>query len=150
MQFKLSSSPEMNDTEILRLLTLRQAYSNGEGSLTATDALAIGLQMTIISDIEDALKRTIGIDQLQVARGTGSLFDNRTSAERHNGRDANDYNVTIGKYINDKLMIRYTRGFGSHKLNRYGLQYDFNDNIGFTIEREGKDYIFSIEARYKF
>ncbi len=150
MQFKLSSSPEMNDTEILRLLTLRQAYSDGGGNLSATDALAIGLQMTIISDLEDALKKTIGIDQLTVARGTGSLFDHRTSAERNNDRDANDYNVTIGKYINDKLMIRYTRGFGSHKLNRYGLQYDFNDNVGLTIEREGKDYIFSVEARFKF
>ena len=106
--------------------------------------------MTIISDLEDALKKTIGIDQLTVARGTGSLFDHRTSAERNNDRDANDYNVTIGKYINDKLMIRYTRGFGSHKLNRYGLQYDFNDNVGLTIEREGKDYIFSVEARFKF
>lgn len=150
MQMKLTSSPEMTDTEILRLLTLRQAYANGEGNLTATDALAIGLQMTIISDLEDALKQTIGIDELRVARGTGSLFDRRTTVERNNARDAGDYNVTIGKYINDKLMVRYTRGFGSHKLNRFGLQYDFNDNIGLTIEREGKDYIFSIEARYKF
>ncbi|MBO4779326.1 MAG: translocation/assembly module TamB domain-containing protein, partial [Selenomonadaceae bacterium] len=47
MKFKLNSSPEMNETEILRLLTLREAYSKGEGSLTAADALAIGLQMTI-------------------------------------------------------------------------------------------------------
>ena len=47
-------------------------------------------------------------------------------------------------------MIRYTHGFGSHKVHRYGLQYDFNDNLGFNIEREGKDYIFSFEARLKF
>jgi len=78
--------------------------------------------------------------------------------ERHNpgDQDANsrddskDYNVKIGKYIGDKFMIRYTRGFGSHKVNRYGIQYDFNDNIGFTVEHEGKEFIFSIEARYKF
>ncbi len=149
MKFTLTSSPEMTETEIMRLLTLREAYSNGGGNLTTTDALAIGLQMTILSDIEDALKRSLGIDQLRVSRGSGSILDshNTEEASKH---DDKDYNVTIGKYINDKLMIRYTRGFGSHKLNRYGLQYDFNDNLGFTIEREGKDYVFTIEARYKF
>ena len=148
MKFTLTSSPEMTETEIMRLLTLREAYSNG-GNLTTADALAIGLQMTILSDIEDALKRSLGIDQLRVSRGSGSILDshNTEEASKH---DDKDYNITIGKYIDDKLMIRYTRGFGSHKLNRYGLQYDFNDNLGFTIEREGKDYVFTIEARYKF
>lgn len=147
MKFKLSSSPDMNESEIIRLLTLRKAYSEGN-ELTAEDALAIGLQMTILSDIEDALKRTLGIDQLTVSRGSGSIFEKHVPAESKD--DKHDYNITIGKYINDKLMIRYTYGFGNHKLHRYGLQYDFNDNIGFTVEREGKDYIFTLEARYKF
>jgi len=149
IKLKLSSSPEMTETEILRLLTLREAYSKDGGTLSTTDALAIGLQMTILSDIEDALKRSLGIDQLTVSRGSGSIFEKHRPAER-SGDDKHDYNITIGKYVNDKLMIRYTRGFGSHKLNRYGLQYDFNDNLGFTVEREGKDYIFTLEARYKF
>ncbi len=149
MKFKLHSSPEMNETEILRLLTMREAYGSGE-NLSAADALAIGLQMTILSDIEDALKKTLGIDQLRISRGSGSMFNHRTTEERNNSGNKNDYNLTIGKYINDKLMIRYTHGFGSHKVNRYGIQYDFNDNLGFTIEREGKDYIFGFEARYKF
>jgi len=76
--------------------------------------------------------------------------------ESHNPGDQNantrdkDYNLTIGKYIGDKFMVRYTRGFGSHRVNRYGIHYDFNDNMGLTIEKEGKDYIFSIEAQYKF
>ena len=105
--------------------------------------------MTLLGDIEDALKKTLGIDQFTVSRGSGSMFERHTPGER-NTKDKEDYNVKIGKYINDKLMIRYTRGFGSHQVNRYGLQYDFNDNLGFTIEREGKDYIFSFEARYKF
>lgn len=148
MSFKLTSSPEMSQEEILRLLTLREAYTEG-GNLTSADALAIGLQMTLLGDIEDALKKTIGIDQFTVSRGSGSMFERHTPGERAT-KDKEDYNVKIGKYINDKLMIRYTRGFGSHKVNRYGLQYDFNDNLGFTIEREGKDYIFSFEARYKF
>lgn len=149
MQFKLTSSPEMTETEILKLLTLREAYYRGEENLSTEDALAIGLQITLLGDIEDALKRTIGIDQFTVSRGSGSMFERHTPGERDKD-DKTDYNIKIGKYINDKLMIKYTHGFGSHKVHRYGLQYDFNDNLGFTIEREGNDYIFSFEARYKF
>ncbi|MBR4904507.1 MAG: translocation/assembly module TamB domain-containing protein [Selenomonadaceae bacterium] len=151
MEFKLTSSPEMTQEEIAKLLTLREAYSRGgEVTLTTEDALAIGLQMTLLGDLEDALKKTLGIDQFTVSRGSGSMFERHTTGEQSKGDRDKDYNVKIGKYINDKLMLRYTRGFGSHKVNRYGIQYDFNDNLGFTIEREGKDYIFSIEARYKF
>ena len=148
---KLSSSPEMNEAEILRLLTLREAYYSG-GNLTAADALAIGLQMTLIGDLEDALKRTIGIDQFRIARGNGSMFEkfSRNSASQYKDRQ-NSYNITIGKYINDKLMIRYTQGFGGTKrVHRFGIQYDFNDNLGFSIDREDSHYIFGIEARYKF
>ena len=150
MQPKLTASPEMTQEEIIKLLTLREAYSKGgENNLTTADALAIGLQMTILGDIEAALKRTLGIDQFSVSRGSGSMLEKHNPAEQSNSSDK-DYNVKIGKYVTDNLMIRYTRGFGSHKVNRYGIQYDFNDNLGLTIEREGKDYIFSIEARYKF
>jgi len=148
--FKLTSSPEMSQEEILKLLTLREAYSKGgDVNLTAEDALAIGLQMTVIAEIEDVLKRTLGIDQLSVARGSGSMFESHQPAEQSTSADK-DYNIKIGKNVTDKFMIRYTRGFGSHKVNRYGLEYDFNDNLGLTVEREGKDYIFSLEARYKF
>ncbi|MBQ3727113.1 MAG: translocation/assembly module TamB domain-containing protein [Selenomonadaceae bacterium] len=149
----LTSSPEMTREEILKLLTLRDAYSRGgDINFTTADALAIGLQMTVLSEIEDALKRTLGIDQFTVSRGSGSMFERHNPGDQgaSSRDDSKDYNVKIGKYIGDKFMIRYTRGFGSHKVNRYGIQYDFNDNIGLTVEHEGKEFIFSIEARYKF
>lgn len=145
---KLGSSPEMSETEIAYLLTLRRNYSEGKEISTA-DALAIGLQMTVLADIENALKQTLGIDQFTVSRGSGSMFERHNPAEQSTS-ELKDYNIKIGKYITDKFMIRYTHGFGSHHVNRYGIQYDFNDNVGLTIEREGKDYIFSVEARFKF
>ena len=148
---KLTSSPEMSETEIVRLLTLRDAYSStGEVNLSSADALAIGLRMTILGDLENALKQTLGIDQFSVSRGSGSMFERHEPGEQSNSDRSRDYNVQIGKYITDKLMLRYTHGFGSHKVHRFGLQYDLNDNLGITVEREGKDYIFSFEARYKF
>ena len=151
MKLSLTSSPEMTETEILQLLTLRDAYSSGgEIKLSSADALAIGLRMTILGSIENALKETLGIDQFSVSRGSGSMFEQHNPAEQAGNARDKDYNVQIGKYVTDKLMLRYTHGFGSHKVHRFGLQYDFNDNLGLTVEREGKDYIFSIEARYNF
>ena len=150
MKFLLTSSPEMTQEEIIKLLTLRDNYSKGgENNLSAEDALTIGLQVVLLGDIEDALKRTIGIDQFSFSRGSGSMFEKHTPAEQDT-KDKSDYNIKIGKYVNDKLMLRYTHGFGNHKVDRYGIQYDFNDNLGLTIEREGGDYVFSLEARYKF
>ena len=153
IDFKLTSSPEMTQEEIIKLLTLRDSYvRGGDLNLTGADALAIGLQMTVLSEIENTLKRTLGIDQFNVSRGSGSMFESHNPGDQGaNSRDdARDYNIKIGKYIGDKFMIRYTRGFGSHRVNRFGIQYDFNENMGLTIEKEGKHYIFSIEARYKF
>ena len=153
VDFKLTSSPEMTQEEIIKLLTLRDSYvRGGDLNLTGADALAIGLQMTVLSEIENTLKRTLGIDQFNVSRGSGSMFESHNPGDQGaNSRDdARDYNIKIGKYIGDKFMIRYTRGFGSHRVNRFGIQYDFNENMGLTIEKEGKHYIFSIEARYKF
>ena len=47
-------------------------------------------------------------------------------------------------------MLKYTHGINGEKINRYGVQYDINDNMGVTLEREGSEYIFGFEARYKF
>ena len=151
MVFNLTSSPEMTQEEIIMLLTLRESYQKGgELNFTSADAIAIGLQMTVLSGIEEALKRTLGIDQFTVSRGSGSMFEQHNPGEQNANIRDKDYNFTVGKYIGDRFMFRYTHGFGSHKVHRFGIQYDFNDNIGLTIDREGKDYIFGIEARFKF
>ena len=151
MDLNLTSSPEMTQEEIIKLLTLRDAYSKGgDNTLTGADALAIGLQITVLSEIEDALRQTLGIDQFRVSRGSGSMFESHNPGDQNANTRDKDYNLTIGKYIGDKFMVRYTRGFGSHRVNRYGIRYDFNDSMGLTIEKEGKDFIFSIEAQYKF
>ena len=146
---KLTSSPEMSETEIINLLTLRDAYQKGKTTeITAGDLLSIGLQMSLMSEIESAVRRTFGFDYFTVSRGSGSAFDNRS--ELRDRSTELEYNVSMGKYVTDKVMLRYTRGIGGDNINRYGMQYDLNDNIGITAEREGHDFIFGIEARWKF
>ena len=47
-------------------------------------------------------------------------------------------------------MLRYTQGINGDHITRYGFQYDINDNIGVTVEREKNEFIFGLEARYNF
>ena len=147
MTVKLGSSPEMTETEIIQVLTLRENYEKGVQNIAAADVLAIGLQMSILGDIEDTVRRTLGFDQFRLTRGTGSAFDYYSERE---DKKENEFNIFIGKYITDKIMLRYTQGINGDKVSRYGFQYDFNDNIGLTVERERGQYIFGLEARFKF
>ncbi len=145
---RLTSSPELSETEIIQLLTLRDAYQKGgDNDLETGDLLLLGLQMSFLSEIEGAVRKTFGFDQFSISRGSGSAFDSR-----HEVRDRHEeeYNVTMGKYITDNIMLKYTRGIGGDNINRYGFQYDFNDKISATFEREGHANILGFEARWKF
>ena len=146
----LTSNPEKSETEIMQLLTLRDAYGNSTSNMSMADVLAIGLQMSILGDIEDTIKRTLGLDRFIFASGSGSALESFSSKDTDNNDHKEDFNISIGKYINDKVMLKYTQGLTGDKIKRYGFQYDFNDNLGFTVERESNEYIFSLEARYKF
>ena len=148
--FKLSSSPEMSETEIMQLLTFRNSYDKGNGNVTAADALEIGLQLSVLAEIEDTVKRTLGLDKFMVSRGSGSAFDSFTVTPREGERREDEFNISLGKYVSDRVMLRYTQGINGDRITRYGVQYDINDNIGFTIEREGREFIFGLEARYNF
>lgn len=147
VKFKLGSSPEMSETEIIQLLTLRDAYDKDKQTFTAADALEIGLQMSVLAEIEDTVKRRLGLDKFMVTRGNGSAFDSYAQEEDHH---QTEFNVSMGKYISDKVMLRYTQGINGDRISRYGFQYDINDNLGVTIEREDNEFIFGLEARYNF
>ena len=151
LTFKLTSTPEMSETEIIQLLTFRTAYDQGRTNFTAADALEIGLQMSVLAEIEDTIKRTLGLDKFMVSRGSGSAFTTFTPKEEDNNREHEDeFNVSLGKYVTDKVMLRYTQGINGDKITRYGVQYDINDNLGITIEREKNEFILGLEARYNF
>ena len=145
---RLTSSPEMTETEIMQLLTFRDSYQKGgDNAIEASDILMLGLQISFMSEIESAVRKTIGFDEFSISRGSGSAFDHH-SAE--NIKNENEYHISMGKYITDKIMMKYTRGIGGSNINRYGIQYDLNDKISLTAESEKKDYIFGVEARWKF
>lgn len=149
MPMKLTSNPPMSETEIMQLLTFREAYERGDKNVGLSDALAIGLQMSIIGEIEDTIKRTLGLDRFILTSGSGSAFDKHGREDESYEHD-NEFNVSIGKYVSDKVMLRYTQGINGQRISRFGVQYDINNNMGLTVEHEGGEYIFGFEARYSF
>ena len=147
---KLSSTPEKTETEIMQLLTLRDAYGNSTSNMSMGDILAIGLQMSILGSIEDTVKRTLGIDRFVFSSGSGSAFESFSSKDIDTQKRNDEFNISVGKYVTDKVMLKLTQGINGEKITRYGIQYDINDNLGLTVEREKSEFIFSLEAIYKF
>ena len=149
MDFRLGSNPEMSEEEIIRMLTLRSAYQSGEGGITAADILSIGLQMSILSEVEDSVKNFLHLDVLRLSSGSGTLFE--TKDDEAVKKNENEYNIEIGKYFGDRVLLRYVQGLGAASdKRRFGIQYDFNDRFGISYDREGSDQLISIEARIRF
>ena len=149
MDFRLWSNPEMSQEEIIRMLTLRSAYRSGEGNITAADVLSIGLQMSILSEVEDSLKDFLHLDVLRLSSGSGALFE--TKDDEAVRKNENEYNIEIGKYFGDRVLVRYVQGLGAASdKHRYGIQYDFSDKFGISYDREGSDQLISMEARIRF
>ena len=121
-KMRLSSSPAMSQTQIVQLLTLRDAYREGSTNMNAGDLLAVGLQMTFLSEVEGIMRNYLALDKLTITRGSGSMFASQLSPKEKE----NDEN------------------------NRYGVQYDINDHWGLTLERESNDYVIGVEARMTF
>ena len=149
MNFKLTSSPEMSQQEILRMLTLRGASTQGGGAESAeaqrNALLLAGLQMSVLGEVQDAIRNLLQLDELTLSTGT---FEKREKGEDKSTIEA--YNVQIGKYVTDKVMLRYTQSL-TEDLRRYGVRYDFTDRFSMFVARDEKNSNwFGFEARIKF
>ena len=149
MKFTLTSSPEMSQQEILRLLTFRGASLSGAGqgaSEAQRNALLLaGLQMSVLGEVQDALRDLLQLDELTFSTGS---FEKREKGEDKSTIEA--YNIQIGKYVGDKVMLRYTQGI-NEDVRRFGVRYDFTDRFSaFAMRDEKNSNWFGFEARIKF
>lgn len=148
MEVKLTSNPEYSQTEIITMLTLRSSYRRGETNLDMNDIFNIGLQMTVLSELEDQMRSLLWLDTFRISRGSGSVIEQQSHGDSGDDDD-NVYNIEMGKRIGSRTQVHYVRGIGDN-TQRYGFQYDLSDAIGFTVDHENGDTIVGVEARYKF
>ena len=147
---RLFSEPAMNDAEIIKLLAFRTNYKEGNsGEITEDDILSlatVGLQMSFLNEIEGTLRNVLDLDEFRISRD--SLSD--SAKKRFDMDDDEAYSIQIGKYLSDKVMLRYTKGI-NYDLNRLGLQYYLNNNVGIITEVEDDGvYNVKLEMQWKF
>ncbi|MBO6236373.1 MAG: translocation/assembly module TamB domain-containing protein [Schwartzia sp.] len=149
MKFTLTSSPEMSQQEIIRMLTLRGASLQG-GNADSAEAqrnalLLAGLQMSVLGEVQEAIRDLLQLDELVLSTGT---FEKGEKGADKSTIEA--YNVQIGKYVTDKVMLRYTQSL-SEDMRRYSIRYDFTDRFSMFVARDEKNSNwFGFEARIKF
>ena len=148
MKLSLTSSPAMSHEELLRVLTLRGNYQSGQEMSNAdmTSALlGVGLQMSVLGTIEDAMRDFLQLDELMISQ------DMEERKKKGDNQDKEAYNITIGKYITDKIMLRYTHGI-NHDRHRYSIRYDFDDRFSVVAghNTEHNNNWIGIESRIRF
>jgi len=150
MEVQLTSDPdEYSQTEILTMLTLQNSYKRGSTNIDANDIVNIGLQMTVLGQLEEQMRSLLWLDTFRISRGSGSAIEQQSRGDSGED-DENVYNVEMGKRIGGKTQVHYIRDIGGNGTQRYGFQYDLSDSIGFTVDRESGNTLVGVEARYKF
>ncbi|MDD4600491.1 MAG: translocation/assembly module TamB domain-containing protein [Negativicutes bacterium] len=162
MDLQLTAEPAMSQQDIITLLTLRSRYfekqssgSGANGSGFGRDELVglldAGLQMRFVSTVEGIFRDAFGLDDFRVVRDT--LWSNgrqRSNEDREGPSNQEVYNVEMGKYITDRLMLNYTMGLDNDRYS-YGFRYDLNRRISLTgLVDDQDDKRIGIEARFKF
>lgn len=126
MQLDLSSEPSLNDSQIVMLLTLRQAPgSSGEDNTTGA-LFNAGLQMLFSAGISDFLKDSFGLDMISVTTSLTDYYASNTANQRDD-----DYYIKLGKYLFNDFMLTATMGL-NNKEQSYGFRYDLKSRVGLT------------------
>ena len=153
MNLKLTSSPAMSHDNILSLLTLRSRYFDKQDSDKSfgrdelVGMLELGLQMSFVGAVENSIREFLAIDEFKLVRDTVSL---EGIASSRNAEKEEVYNVQIGKYLTDRLMLRYTMGVGYDGYN-FGVYYDVNPHIRMiTTFDKDKNTFYGLETYFRF
>lgn len=146
LKLRLLSSPHLSEGDIIQLLTFRSGFYNKDaGNTGLVSAMDIGLQMTLLSEVETAMRNTLDLDLFTVERDT--IEGSKKTGDK---RDYEVYNVVLGKNITDNMLIKYGKSMTSSDYY-YGLEYELIDNVSLTYKRDQDNkYTTMLEARFTF
>ena len=160
MDLQLTSDPPLTQNTIVRMLTL-QRESAGSNEVTGDDManlMTVGLQMTVLGDVEMFVKQTLGLDQFRIYTGktrSGIGFESVYDRNKELTADEkNQYNVLVSKYLNDNFMLGYTTSFDAVDRSIFG-QYDISKHMNITysrsydMSRDPKDW-YGLEYKISF
>lgn len=146
LKLRLLSSPQLSEGDIIQLLTFRSGfYNKDESGSKLISAMDIGLQMTLLSEVETAMRNTLDLDLFTIERDT--IEGSKKTGDK---RDYEVYNVVLGKNITDNMLVKYGKSMTSSDYY-YGLEYELIDNVSLTYKRDQDNkYTTMLEARFTF
>lgn len=140
MDLVLTSDPPLERNTIVRMLTLQRdtAGSNEVTSEDMNNLMTVGLQMTVLGDVETWIKQTLGLDQFRIYTGkvrSGIGYESSKVGNQDLTTDErNQYNVLVSKYLNNNFMFGYTTSFDALDRSIFG-QYDISRHMNITYSR---------------
>jgi translocation and assembly module TamB len=159
MELQLRSEPAMGQDEIIKMLTLRGRNTGvaGAGRINSSlgteqvyDLFSTGLEVRLVSDVEDSVRDLLGLDEFRMVRGyaLGNLWLKRKETTEEDVEKS--YNVRLGKYLTPQLYVTYTTNQDS-KLYTLEAKYELNRNVSFfAATNEEKRKIVGIETKIRF
>ncbi|HKK91661.1 MAG TPA: translocation/assembly module TamB domain-containing protein [Desulfobacteraceae bacterium] len=139
LEFSLSSTPELQQADIVSLL-LRGKTTNeliaSEGGTTASPAAMVA--NVAAASVEEDIKAATGLDVFEVEMG-------------ENGGDSGigDMNITVGKEVTENMTLKYsTEAKDGELVQKTAAEYEFFDNFSLSgfQDSQGK---FGGEVRYR-
>ena len=140
MDLVLASDPPLERNTIIRMLTLQRdtAGSNEVTSDDMNNLMTVGLQMTVLGDVETWIKQNLGLDQFRIYTGkvrSGIGYESSKVGNQDLTNDErNQYNVLVSKYLNNNFMFGYTTSFDALDRSIFG-QYDISRHMNITYSR---------------
>lgn len=168
LDLQLSSDPPLSRQEIIYLLTMKQQYQNSKdktgtsefGRSEVLGLLDVGLQARFLSELESTVRDALGVDEFRLFSSSvttdsnGKIKKNSSSSSTDSkNNDSNTmqmYNLEVGKYITDRLMVGYTTSV-NRQYYTYKLQYDLTRriNLTFAVDQD-RDRWYGVEMRIPF
>ena len=151
---KLQSNPYLSKNAIVRMLTL-QRTSAGSDDITNEDMhnlLIAGLETGLLGDVEQSIRKALGIDEFRVYVGKiENGVDLYSGINRELTEDEKEqYNFLIAKNLTERWKIGYTRSFDGKHDNIY-TQYRLTEHMNITLSQdENHDRRYSVEYRITF
>ncbi|WP_027406004.1 translocation/assembly module TamB domain-containing protein [Anaerovibrio sp. RM50] len=147
MRFKLMSSPPMSEQNIIQLLTLRSNYSsNMSDSAKFAAMFNVGLSMTVLSEVETAIRNALDLDLFSVERDTSEILSEKTGDKNYE----EVYNIKLGKYISDRTLLTFAKSVNNDKY-KAGLEYELTDNLNLMyLFDEDHAHIFGLSHQFRF
>lgn len=137
MDLQLTSNPSLTKDQIVRMLTLRREV--GGNSVTGDDLqnlMSVGLEMTVLGDVEEIFKQALGLDEFRIYSGklrSGVQIDTQRSMDLSR-EEKEQYNLLVSKYLTDSWMVGYTTSTDNEHQSMFA-QYEISKHFSINYAR---------------